>query len=522
MKLAILHYHLNRGGVTRVIENQLAALDAVLAGSEHVEAAILYGGRREGWNEALAGRLRHIRLALCEVPRLEYDSISTDENPDENPREGLSDDPPALDDASAPAPAPAPQGEPRQPTGPGGPTESEVETLFVQITAALERLGFCPGETLLHVHNHSLGKNRALPVVVRRLAESGFAILLQIHDFAEDFRPTNYRHLGQLVCGDLYPGVAEERLHRLPNPVPDSLQPADRTAAREKLQQRFGIGAGERLLLMPVRCIRRKNVGEALLCSLLAPAGTVVGLTLPPLNPVERPTYERWQRLAGEANLPCVFELGVPGGLSLAENLAAADWVLTTSVAEGFGMVFLESWLAGRPLIGRNLPEVTDDFVQAGVNLCGLWQRLPVPVEWVGRERLRERVVGAYRRTLAAFGRVPGPEATRQLEAKFAAGWVDFGDLDEPMQEAVIHRACDAGRRRELAEATHAEQGEELIAANQRVIQAEYGLLSGGRRLLACYEQVFSARRGGPVAPVARPEKILDRFLSPARFLDSA
>ena len=37
-----------------------------------------------------------------------------------------------------------------------------------------------------------------------------------------------------------------------------------------------------------------------------------------------------------------------------------------TSLAEGFGMVFLESWLAECPLLGRDLPEITRDFVEAG------------------------------------------------------------------------------------------------------------------------------------------------------------
>ena len=48
--------------------------------------------------------------------------------------------------------------------------------------------------------------------------------------------------------------------------------------------------------------------------------------------------------------------MGAPGGLEFFENLAAADAVATTSLAEGFGMVFLEAWLAGRPLVGRDLP----------------------------------------------------------------------------------------------------------------------------------------------------------------------
>jgi len=48
MNLAIVHYHLNRGGVARVIENQLLALDAVLDPMRPWRAVILHGGRNAG------------------------------------------------------------------------------------------------------------------------------------------------------------------------------------------------------------------------------------------------------------------------------------------------------------------------------------------------------------------------------------------------------------------------------------------------------------------------------------------
>ena len=147
---------------------------------------------------------------------------------------------------------------------------------------------------MLHVHNHSLGKNRALPRVVPRLAASGYGMLLQIHDFAEDFRPENYRNLGRPAPEMLYPqasnvhyavlngrdrailaaaGADPARLHLLPNPVLDVNRLPERSAARVKLHERFGVAPGDRYLLYPVRCIRRKNVGEALLLRRAVAAG---------------------------------------------------------------------------------------------------------------------------------------------------------------------------------------------------------------------------------------------------------
>ena len=57
MNLAIFHYHLNRGGVTRVVENQLLALDAVLDPAQPWHVALCFGGRRKGWNEEKIWRM---------------------------------------------------------------------------------------------------------------------------------------------------------------------------------------------------------------------------------------------------------------------------------------------------------------------------------------------------------------------------------------------------------------------------------------------------------------------------------
>lgn len=503
MKLAIGHYHLNRGGVTRVIENQLLALDGALGNGEICEALIFYGGRHEGWPADLPDRLQKIRLRLEPLPELDYDSEH-------------------------------------------GGTSADLDLQFL---AKLEQAGFSPDRTIVHLHNHSVGKNAALPSTVWKLAEQGYGLLLQIHDFAEDQRPGNFRLLAEAGKdlpdwhGRLYPqaanvhfavlngrdrdvlqsvGIPPEQLHFLPNPVLAFERFPERGAARVKLNNLFAVSPDESFLLYPVRGIRRKNVGEALLYSVLAPAGTVVGLTLPPLNPAERVRYEQWKATAQRCHPPFRFDVGAPGGLSFAENLAASDAILTTSVAEGFGMVYLESWLADRPLAGRNLPEITKDFCEAGLDLSRLRSRLEVPTDWIDTARLRESLLKGFRATIEAYDRSQPPELVEQVAEKIGGDAIDFGDLDETFQAAILEKVIsEPSARQELLDANPGivDVGNgELVQTNASVVHREFSLRPSGARLAAVYDAVLNSARGHVIKPLDHPGAILDRFLDFSRF----
>ena len=501
MNIAIVHYHLNRGGVARVVENQLLALDRALGSSERVRVALLYGGDAHGWPDGLPDRLRSIDLKRSVVEGLGYDS---------------------------------------------GPT-AEPALLADELRQSLARHEFAPDETLLHVHNHSLGKNCSLPVALGKLSEDGFALLLQIHDFAEDFRAANYRHLVdsigiEQIPAALYPqasqihyavlnrrdqgtlqrtGVALPRLHLLPNPVPDIAEPADRADSRKLLHQRLGIPPERRYLLYPVRGIRRKNLGEVLLWSALVGQSTTVGVTLAPLNPVEVEQHAAWARLAHELDLPCLFETGSESGLTFEQNLAAADGFLTTSVAEGFGMVFLESWLAGRCLFGRNLSGITADFADAGVEFPDVYDRLEVPIEWVGETEYAQAFGEACAKLLDAYGMQPLQPARLQkvVDAKMQNGTIDFGDLNEPLQERVLRRVVgdskSGARLRELNPSIKppACEDDKLIERNKHVIRDVFSLEPSGQRLLRIYRDLLDSPRQPDTVPPTNPHAVLESYL---------
>ena len=139
MKVAIVHYHLEPGGVTKVIENTLLAWEKSALPIQAV---------------ALSGRPYQGKV----IPQTQV-------------VEGL-------DYAT--------------------PKESIAPDILAQRLkdAAKESLGSSPD--LWHIHNHSLGKNPALTAAVRLLAEHGEYLLLHPHDFAEDGRPQNFLSLSEV------------------------------------------------------------------------------------------------------------------------------------------------------------------------------------------------------------------------------------------------------------------------------------------------------------------------------------
>ena len=115
--------------------------------------------------------------------------------------------------------------------------------------------------------------------------------------------------------------------------------------------------------------------------------------------------------------------------------------MVTTSVAEGFGLAFLEPWLAGKPLLGRDLPEITEDFKENGVVLDALYSSLQIPLDWIPEADLESRIKAGLRDTYHAYARDISSEvldaAYRDLTQHHE---IDFGRLDESLQEMCLSK----------------------------------------------------------------------------------
>jgi glycosyltransferase involved in cell wall biosynthesis len=241
-----------------------------------------------------------------------------------------------------------------------------------------------PSTGVLHTHNAGLGKNPALTYAVKLLAETGrVRIINQVHDFPEDNRPAQLRALRQhpdwrAMCYYDLPnviwatltthdagklaarGIPAHKIHVLPNPVDDEFlsRPC-----------RVEVDLPRPFLLSPMKVMERKNNAEAVdLVSRLPGYHLVISLDS------DNAYAARLKRRIRRERLPVVIGAGVAFDNPL-PLFHAAHAILTTSTQEGFGYAFLEGWVCRKLVVGRDIPEVTEDFKAAGMNLDHLYRQ---------------------------------------------------------------------------------------------------------------------------------------------------
>ena len=505
MRLVVIHYHLNRGGVTSVIRSHLQSLAHTAQDLDLTHVGIAYGGRATDWEPDFETSLP-FQVSHLVVPQLEYDELHT-----------------------------------------------EAGDLFLDLEQMFASCGFQRTSTVLHVHNHALGKNTALPHAMSQFANQGWKVFFQFHDFVEDLRPQNYSNLvsaygdPQSVQAALYPqapqihssalnqsdvgtlreaGIDVARLHLLPNPVSAAGAIANRTDARKKLANTYAVSADTNYVLYPVRGIRRKNVGEVLLWSLLL-NDCVFAITLEPKNELERSSYLSWKDFAESRSISVLF--GTGKRLSLDENYAAADAVISTSVAEGFGLVFLEAATRDRPLFGRDLPGVTADFVANGMKFPGLSPKMLVPTQSFDTDALQATYVNYLEKLARDYGASDqfGTAPRNQLLEWFKHDVFDFGRLDRTQQRTVIEKAReDGGLRQEIAElnplVSQVKRSlfdghtllHDCLPDNRSAIRRDYSHETIGTQLV----DIYTSMMGAEVEPITTDANIghnlLKRFVS--------
>ncbi len=264
-------------------------------------------------------------------------------------------------------------------------------------------------DDIIHVHNLNLGKNPILTLVISELANEGFRIINHVHDFAED-RPENIEFLNHVIGGFfkkdiqslLYPnlpnflyavltshdlnrlqelGIDKNNLFLLPNPVAFDRRGnmVKKEIVKKQVCDTLQIDYQKKLVTYPVRAIRRKNMGEYILFAVLFRDEANWLVTQPPLNPVEVESYLQWKSFCLKNKIPVIFEAA--NLVAFEDIMQASDFCFTTSIQEGFGMTFLEPWLLDTPVLGRNISHVTSDIEKTGVEFPLLYNAFIVNFE---------------------------------------------------------------------------------------------------------------------------------------------
>lgn len=266
---------------------------------------------------------------------------------------------------------------------------------------------------VLHTHNIGLGKHPRLTYAVKLVAErTAIKIINQVHDFPEDNRPLQLKALRdctgkaddrfwRAMCYYDRPnvvwatltthdaaklatrGIPSRKILVLPNPVDDEffMQPAPSRAALREAEKkiaafarahRFPFDPQKKMLLSPMKVMARKNNEEAIeLVKQLKKYQLVISLDASSVS--DRAYSERLKRKIRRERLPVVIGVGAEfENPFLLFHLAHA--ILTTSSVEGFGYTFVEGWLCNKPVLGRDIPEVTRDFVAAGMKMDHLYR----------------------------------------------------------------------------------------------------------------------------------------------------
>ncbi len=340
-------------------------------------------------------------------------------------------------------------------------------------------------DSLIHAHNMNLGKNPVLMLALSEMAADGYRLFNHCHDFAED-RPANFEFLkniiqtklGQDLQKVLYPsypnylfgtlndfdrrrifkeGIPESRVVFLPNPVHfEAKKHFAKSDAKRVICQALQLDEDKMLITYPVRVIRRKNIGELILLSILFEDQAHWLVTQPPKNPIELVDYKKWKQLCSRLKIPLVFEAGTR--VDFEQLLVASDVCISTSVREGFGMVFLEPWLLSTPVMGRNISYVTEDLKKSGVCFPLLYEAIKVGLK-----------NGAH----------------------------DFGALDVQVQQEIIKQIRNDEDEKEKIKKMNPQLetlfrpvGDLLIKKNKEIIKSKYSLKNYAERLHEIYRKL--------------------------------
>lgn len=317
------------------------------------------------------------------------------------------------------------------------------------------------------IHNYHLGKNPLFTKALVDIAHSGRQkIVFQIHDFPECSRYSLLRRLRHTMGIDIYPqngnvhyavinqrdyrfliqaGMDKKQISILENPIAGSkfnnkLQNRIKTELSGDLSMPFPSWKKEQpYMIYPVRAIRRKNIIEAALIAVLSEKNLII--TLPGVSDAEIKYSEKCERVFKNGFSPGMFGIGLvieDHGISFEELIGSASMVLSTSVQEGFGYLFLNSLNWGKPLLAKDL-DILDSFKDSFKNYpASFYDHFSIPLKESDKRLLGD----LYRNKIESMKNTINHWDKENLHASFSQilnkKYTDFSYLTVNMQIKIL------------------------------------------------------------------------------------
>lgn len=414
--IVVMHYHLMPGGVTDVIAEGIVAM---LKHGFKEREFVLITGRRENAQETVARIVNHagggsVRFEV--VPEIDY----------------------RVEDG-------------------------EYKTLK---TFLLSRYG--GDKTVWWIHNHHLCKNVTFTDALLSIANEGKqSLLFQIHDFPECARPGALESLTQRLIHSPYPvnnniryivinhrderylkeaGMPENSVFFLGNPIDTSPQGKASEKILDKIEERWGedfpgLRGDAALALYPVRGIRRKNILESGYINLLHDQPWNIFVTLPGISDAEKAYSGVLNQAFREGWIDGAYGIGRKlgeVGVSFEALCSGSDLIISTSALEGFGYLYFNAMLLGKPLIARHLDILNgfDDLFE-GYPVC-FYTSLNVPLLKSEYDNVKEE----YRRHFIL--QPPDIQKILEKELKELKGEAfDFSFLSVALQCSILRRLAE-------------------------------------------------------------------------------
>lgn len=406
-KVSIIHYHYIKGGVTSVIKN--------ISNSLFREYEIhLYGSKKMGI-DGIQDLLNKENIKFHDVPELKY--LYKNELTQESFYS----------------------------------YKSEIKNYL---------LNYIDFDSIIWVHNYNLGKNPPFTEAIIELAlEKDLKILFQIHDFPECGRINNLSFLNKYISNSLYPvdkniyyitinkgdlkrllqaGIPETKIFYLPNAINTKKENFKKQEERKKIinkvEDRCLIRKDDLLLLYPVRTIRRKNILEAALINIIVEKSFLF-VTLPSNSRKEK-KYEKIVKDVFKNNkIRGIWSVSKKYKGIYNNLIRGCDLFFSSSVLEGFGLIFLESKKYNKNFYVREI-DIVQDF--KNIPKYSYYSSLNIKLD----DRMKDDVIKKYKNYLNMIDlNKRGKEILKEdIYKKIDKNIVDFSYLDVENQRKILNK----------------------------------------------------------------------------------